>query len=51
MLGTINRNSVSTQRKTFSKLRLKICANITRMTEARSRIYTSVTERFVRQAS
>ena len=51
MLGTINSSNVSTQRNTFSKLRLKICASITKMTEARSRIYTSVTERLVRQTS
>ena len=49
-LGIIKSKSVSTQRNTFSKLRLKICASITSTTEVRSRIYTIVTERFSRQA-
>ena len=44
-LGIMNRISVSTQRKTFSKLPLKICASMTNTTEMRSRIYTIVTER------
>lgn len=49
--GIVNRISVKTQRKTFSKLRLKICASMTSTTEVRSRMYTIVTERFSRKSA
>ena len=49
MVGSRKRISVSIHKKTFSKLPLKNCATITRITSSRSTMYTAATTLFFRR--